>query len=603
MTHDGTPLGATPRDGGCEFLVWAPRASTVSVATERGSVGMTPAERGYFHAFVDGIEPGSLYAYEVHGRERPDPASKLQPQGVHGRSAVVDVGFTWSNATFEPPPLHEWVIYELHVGTFSEAGTFEGAIEHLPDLVQLGVRAVEIMPVAQFPGTRNWGYDGVGLFATAHGYGGPEGLARFVDACHRLGLAVILDVVYNHLGPEGNYLAEFGPYFTETFQTPWGPAMNFAGAGSDEVRRFAIDNACMWLRDYHIDALRLDAVHGIIDPSPTHVLAELHDRVRALSDELGRDKLLIAESDANDPRLIKPRALGGYGLDAVWADDFHHALHVVLTGERNGYYADYAEPEHLRRALEAGFSYQGEYSAFRERRHGGPTDGLDPARFVICAQNHDQVGNRLFGDRLSSLTSAMGQRLAAALLLTSAHVPLLFMGQEYGELRPFQYFVDHSDPGLIQAVREGRKREWASFAWDREPPDPAGAQTYERSTLDRSVLDRMPHAGLLSLYQALIALRRDVTADGPQPLPRPQARLDDARLTIEITEHLTLVANLGPDHAALPIELRWPAWCRLDGDDPRFGGTHARAPGKAPPSLSVDAPQFWFAIFEQERTP
>jgi maltooligosyltrehalose trehalohydrolase len=399
--------------------------------------------------------------------------------------------------------LKDYVIYELHTGTFTREGTFTAAIAQLDRVVDLGITAVELMPVAQFPGTRNWGYDGVLPFAVQNSYGGPQGLRAFIDACHERGLSVVLDVVYNHLGPEGNYLREFGPYFSDVYRTPWGEAINFDGPDSDPVRHYFIENALMWLDDYGVDALRLDAVQAILDCSPFPFLAELAAKVKEVARARDRDLFLIAETDTNDPKLIVPADKGGIGLDAVWADDLHHALHLRLTGETRGYYVDYQTPQTLADALASGFAYTGQYSQFRRRLHGAPPWGIEPEQFVVAAQTHDQVGNRMLGERLSQLTSYSGLKLAAALVLLSSHVPLLFMGEEYGETRPFLYFVSHSDPQLVEAVRRGRKQEFAGFGWNEEPPDPQAEHSFARCILD-------PAAGnpaITDLYRALIGLR------------------------------------------------------------------------------------------------
>jgi maltooligosyltrehalose trehalohydrolase len=399
------------------------------------------------------------------------------------------------------------VLYELHIGTFTPQGTFDAAIERLPHLVALGVDVVELMPVAEFPGKRGWGYDGIFLYAPHHAYGGPDGLKRFVDACHDSGIGVVLDVVYNHLGP-GNRVAELGPYFTSRYATPWGSAMNFDDAGSFEVRRFVIDNALMWMRDYHVDGLRLDAVHAIADASALHILEELSQEVEALSSQLGRQLFLTAESDLNDPRLVRSRDAGGYGLDAVWSDEWHHALHATLTGERSGYYEDFGPVEVLAKALARGWVNEGGWSRFRGRSHGKPATGVD-GKLVIATQTHDQVGNRAVGERLAALMPPGRARIAAALLLTSPFTPMLFQGEEWAASTPFQYFTDHQSEELRRAVREGRRREFAAFGWDpAQVPDPQDPGTFERSVLDWSEPAKPSHGEMLAWYRDLIALRR-----------------------------------------------------------------------------------------------
>ncbi|HEU4580630.1 MAG TPA: malto-oligosyltrehalose trehalohydrolase [Polyangiaceae bacterium] len=430
-------LGASPlRDGRCTFEVWAPQARRVEVKlVDSGRIEvLQPDGRGYFAATLAKVPVGAAYLYRLDGeRERPDPASRQQASGVHGPSQVCDLSaHQWQDSAWRGVPLRDYVIYELHVGTFSRAGTFDGVIPELQRLRALGITALEIMPVAQFPGARNWGYDGVYPFAVQDSYGGAPGLQRLVDACHQAGLAVILDVVYNHLGPEGNYLRDFGPYFTDRYSTPWGAALNFDGADNEGVRRYFIENALHWVEDFHIDALRLDAVHAIIDCSARPFLEELADTVRERGERLGRRPYLIAESDLNDPRLVRPSALGGHGLDAVWSDDFHHAAHSLLTGETSGYYADFGHIEDLARAFQSGMSRPGEYSGYRRRRHGRSGAILAPEQGVVCVQNHDQIGNRLLGERSGTLLNFDQQKLAAAVLCLSPYLPLLFMGEEYG---------------------------------------------------------------------------------------------------------------------------------------------------------------------------
>ena len=422
----------------CRFRVWAPLADTVAVhviAPREKLVPLRREERGYHCGVAEGVEPGSLYFYLLDGeKERPDPASRYQPQGVHGPSQVVDPrAFAWTDRCWFGPARQELIFYEIHVGTFTPAGTFDAIIPYLDEIRELGITAIELMPVAQFPGSRNWGYDGVYPFAVQNSYGGPEGLRRLVDACHRYRLAIFLDVVYNHLGPEGNYLRDFAPYFTDRYRTPWGPALNLDGPGSDEVRRFFTENALYWLTEFHLDGLRLDAIHAIFDFSARHFLEELTDVVHRQAERLGRRVYVIAESDLNDARVIRPRAVGGYGLDAQWSDDFHHSLHALLTGERNGYYQDFGTLAHMARAFRKGYTYTGQYSAYRRRRHGNSTRFCGAQQFVVFAQNHDQVGNRAGGERLGTLVSFAALKLAAGVVLLSPFLPLLFMGEEYGE--------------------------------------------------------------------------------------------------------------------------------------------------------------------------
>lgn len=499
-------------DGYWEFLVWAPLARAVSLHLLRGSgkhVAMEPLADGYYRVTVETLEQGSEYFYQLdEGRELPDPASRFQAQGVHGPSQIVDLrAFKWTDSGWKGPALERSVFYELHVGTYTREGTFDAIIGRLPELARLGVTTIELMPVAQFPGARNWGYDGGYLFAPQNTYGGPESLQRLVNAAHHHGLAMALDVVYNHLGPEGNYLSAYGPYFTDRYQTPWGQAINFDGAGSDEVRRFFIENALYWLEDYHFDALRLDAVHGIFDLSARHLLAELKSETAQLSQRLGRPIHLIAESDLNDARLLHHPERGGYDLDAQWSDDFHHSVHVLLTGETEGYYADFGGIAPLSATLRDGWYYSGQHSKYRNRRHGNFARGISPAKFVVGNQNHDQVGNRAAGERLANLVSFEAQKLAAGITLLSPFVPMLFMGEEYGETAPFQYFTSHGDPALVEAVRRGRREEFAAFGWKGTVPDPQDEETFSRSHLDHSLKERQPNSVLFSLYKELICIR------------------------------------------------------------------------------------------------
>jgi maltooligosyltrehalose trehalohydrolase len=424
---------------------------------------------------------------------------------------VADPRFSWEDGCWCGIPLRDYVIYELHVGTFTPEGTLAAIIPCLDELRELGITAVELMPVAQFPGSRNWGYDGVYPFAVHHSYGGPEGLKRLVNACHQRGLAVILDVVYNHLGPEGNYLANYGPYFTQRYRTPWGPAVNFDGPGSDEVRRFFIHNALFWMSEYHIDALRLDALHAIVDLSPQPFLAELADTVHRARERLNRQVFLMAESDLNDVRLLRSPEVGGHGLDAHWNDDFHHALHTLLTGEQTGYYLDFGRLEQLAKAWREGFIYSGEYSPYRRRRHGSSSREVAAQRWVVFAQNHDQVGNRLGGERLGRLVSLEALKLAAGTVLLSPFIPLVFMGEEYGDPAPFLYFVSHGDPDLIEAVRRGRQEEFAAFQWPGEPPDPQAEETFEQARLDHKLRREGEHKVLLEFYRELLSVRRELT--------------------------------------------------------------------------------------------
>lgn len=500
----------------CEFRIWAPHTDQLAVRLVRPAERLIPLrkdDRGYHSALADQVPRESDYLIQfMGGAERPDPASRWQPEGVHGPSRIVDPSFAWSDSGWFGLALRDYILYELHVGTFSAEGTFDGVIAHLPELKALGITALELMPVAQFPGARNWGYDGAYPFAVQNTYGGPAGLKRLVNAAHQQGLAVVLDVVYNHLGPEGNYLPEFAPYFTFLYRTPWGPAINFDGAYSTEVRRYFIENALYWQTEFHIDALRLDAVHAIRDFSAVPFLEELAETTRRQTETTHRRFHLIAESDLNMARHILPRVLGGYGLDAQWSDDFHHALHVLLTGDRSGYYSDFGGLKLLAKAFRDGYAYSGEYSSYRRQRHGSSARLLGVKQFVICSQNHDQIGNRMMGDRLSASLSPEQLKLAAATVLLSPFLPLLFMGEEYGETAPFQYFVSHSDPALVEAVRKGRREEFQSFHWQGEAPDPQAEETFLRSKLDRSLMKTALHSMLREFYGELIRIRQSTPA-------------------------------------------------------------------------------------------
>ena len=513
-------LGATPLASGTRFEVWAPTASRVEIVPERSGTfdlastahpdvaGMTT-----WVGVGEGIGAGDRYRVRLDGGAAcPDPASRSQPDGVHGPSAVVDPArFEWHDDDWTGVGLADAVLYELHVGSFTPGGTFDDAIAQLARLAELGVTLVEVMPVNAFPGTRNWGYDGVFPSAVQSSYGGPDGLARFVDAAHQHGVGVVLDVVYNHFGPEGNVLPMFGPYFTDAYDTPWGPAVNVAGPGSDGVRRYFIESAVGWIDDFHVDGLRLDAVHAIVDPTARPMVEELVEAVHRAGERNRRTVLVTLESASNDPRLVRTTAEHGWGADAVWNDDVHHALRVALTGEQHEYYAAYEGAPDLAAALEHRWVYRGQYSPTLDRRHGARVDDVDPAHFVVFSTNHDHVGNTPRGERMlhDADTADPRRRLAAAFVLLSPFTPLLFMGEEYGESAPFPYFVDHGDPDLVEAVRRGRRAEFADVDWAGGIADPADPATFSAAMLDPSLADSGSHAGLLAMYTELIRLRRD----------------------------------------------------------------------------------------------
>jgi maltooligosyltrehalose trehalohydrolase len=559
------------------FRVWAPEPERVEVVAGDRRYPMKRAERGWWEAADAPTVTGTRYGFSVDGGDvRPDPRSPSQPEGVLGLSEVVDhAAHRWRDRAWRGRSLEGSVLYELHVGTFSAAGTFDGVIEHLPHLVELGVDAVEIMPVAEFAGERGWGYDGVDLFAPHHSYGGPAGLKRLVDACHVAGLAVLLDVVYNHLGPVGNFLSEFGPYFSRRHSTAWGPALNFDGAGSDEVRRLIVDNALMWLRDYHFDGLRLDAVHAIVDESPVHILEQLEEEVEALGEQLHRNVFLVAESDSNDPRLVRRRDAGGYGMEAVWSDDWHHAVHAALTRERTGYYVDFGSPGHLAKALRQAWVYDGVWSEHRQRTRGRHATGVPSHRFVIAVQNHDQVGNRARGDRLGSLVDETRLAAAAALLLTSPFTPMLFQGEEWAAGTPFQYFTDFADRELGDAVREGRSREFAAFDGPNrdEVPDPQDPITFEHSRLDWRELGETTHRNVFEWYRALISLRRRLPKPGDAAgAPGVMVEIDDAlgRIVFE-REGVSVRVNLGEEDWNVVIPVGFKLALASDLVDPSRG--------------------------------
>ncbi|RMH31505.1 MAG: malto-oligosyltrehalose trehalohydrolase [Nitrospirae bacterium] len=591
-------LGATWIDAETvRFRVWSPYAESVAVRvlTERlDIVPLTRQDFDYWEGTVSGLRPGMRYRYVLNqSLERPDPASRWQPDGVHGPSAIVKLDeLLWTDRHWTGFPLESYIIYELHTGTFTPEGTFEAIIPRLPYLRdEVGITAIELMPVGQFPGARNWGYDGTYLFAPQSTYGGPSGLQRLVDACHAHGLAVVLDVVYNHLGPEGNYLGDFGPYFTDRYRTPWGNAINYDGPDSDQVRDFVISNAIYWIREYHIDALRLDAIHGIFDFSAKHILQELGEAVHTEATRLGRQVHVIAESDLNDSRIITSIRKGGYGLDGQWNDDFHHALHCLLTGERQGYYQDFGKLEHLAMAYRDRFVYTGQYSPFRRRRHGNSAKHCAPSQFVVCAQNHDQIGNRAQGDRHSQLISFEALKVAQLAVLCAPYLPLLFMGEEYGETAPFLYFIDHGDPQLIEAVRQGRLREFAAFGWENVP-DPYDITSFERSRLNPRLDTDPQQRALLNWCQVLIRHRKSMPSLGTaRPSDTVRVRLYRRQKVITLyrqarhREAALIVFGFDPQPQSLTIREPKGTWiCLLDSQDGQFGGTEEV---RAPQSLRI----------------
>jgi maltooligosyltrehalose trehalohydrolase len=539
------------------FRVWAPRPTRVELDLAGTRTPMTADGGGWWRADVSGAGPGSDYAFVLDGGEpRPDPRSAWQPHGVHGPSRLVDHGaFRWTDGGWRGVPLAGAVLYELHVGTFTAEGTFDAAIERLDHLVDLGISAVELLPCNAFDGRWGWGYDGVAWYAVHEPYGGPDGLKRFVDACHARGLGVVMDVVYNHLGPAGNYLPEFGPYLTDAHTTPWGPAVNLDMPGSDEVRRYILDNALMWLRDYHVDGLRLDAVQAFVDERATHLLEELSAEVEELGAQLRKPLWLVAESDLNDPRVVTSREAGGYGIDGQWADDVHHALHANLTGETAGYYADFLGLPALAKVLSQVFLHDGDWSSFRGRSHGRPVPATIPGdRFVVYLQDHDQVGNRATGDRIAATLSDGLLMVGAALVLTSPYTPMLWMGEEWGARTPWQFFSDHAG-ALGEAVRRGRQAEFAAHGWATDDvPDPQAPATFEASKLDWKEPASERGARLLAWTRDLIALRRSrlELSDGRR-LAVEVTYDEDARWIVVRRGSIAVVCNLAPGRQEVPV--------------------------------------------------
>jgi maltooligosyltrehalose trehalohydrolase len=588
MRTGATYLG----NGKCRFVVWAPLLDQINlklIEPQERSLPLAKDDRGYWQVDAEGVFPGARYLYAVgEGVERPDPASSFQPDGVHGPSSVIDHrDFDWRDGDWPGMPLAEMIIYELHVGTFTPEGTFDAIIGRLDELCRLGVNALEIMPVAQFPGGRNWGYDGVYPYAAQNSYGGPDGLKRLVDACHRRRVAVILDVVYNHLGPEGNYLCGYAPYFTEKYKTPWGNALNFDGPYSYGVRDYFIENALHWLEHYHIDGLRLDATHAILDHGAKHFLQELAEAVAGCSDRLGKTHCLIAESDLNDKRITAPIDAGGYGMDGQWCDDFHHSLRTLLTGEGQGYYEDYGRIEHLAKAYGEGFVYSWQYSSHRKCMHGSSSKDTPARCFVVFSQNHDQVGNRMLGERLSALTPFEAQKLAACAVLLSPYVPLLFMGEEYGEEAPFLYFISHEDEALVAAVREGRKAEFAAFKWQGDPPDPQSRLTFQRSKPNWEARRDEKHKLMFAFYASLLRLRKTVPALARLGKENLEARALSSDVLLvrrwDADSQVACLMNFAAEAVQVEAGFSEGLWEKLmDSADEAWGGPGAAVPQGVP---------------------
>lgn len=603
-------------NGECEFTVWAPVPHAVSVQIlepQAQTVPLKPLADGYWQAIASDVSPHALYKLVLNDQvTHPDPASRYQPEGVHGASQVVDPKIEWTDADWKGIPLESMIIYELHVGTFTPEGTFTAIIPRLKDLQETGINAIEIMPIAQFPGDknvepevtyRNWGYDGVYPFAVQNSYGTPEDLMQLVDACHQHGIAVVLDVVYNHFGPEGNYSSEFAPYFTQTYKTPWGSAMNFDDAHSQGVRNYFIENALYWLREFHIDALRLDAIQAIYDLGAKHFLRELAETVDVVSQETGKKLYLIAESDMNNPLIIRPPELSGYGLDAQWSDDFHHALHALITGDRQGYYQDFGRCSDLAKSYEDTFVYDWRYAPHRKRFHGISCRDRAPSQFVVCIQNHDQIGNQMMGDRLWQRVSFEGCKLAAAAVLLSPNIPLLFMGEEYGETAPFLYFVSHSNMELIQAVRQGRREEFEAFHYDGEPPDPEAVETFSKCKLNWNLRQEGLHQVLLNWYRHLIHLRQTHPVLLKCDRTCIQAAADDDKQIVILRRwcesgELIIAMNFNSATATISLPTRSPANKFLDSTDKQWSGSGSHAPDSLSPNQEITLQPTSLLIYE-----
>lgn len=577
------------RKGIAEILLWAPLARNMELLLSgKGTrIPMHQAEYGYWTLTSDELKVGDRYRFVMDSNEYPDPASLSQPEGVHGPSQALDINsFGWTDGQWNNLALEEYILYELHIGTFTPEGTFAALEQKLDYLKELGITAIELMPLAQFPGNRNWGYDGVYPFAVQSSYGGARALKQLVNACHQKGLAVVLDVVYNHLGPEGNYLSSFAPYFTDKYHTPWGNAINFDDAWCDGVRHYYIENALMWFRDFHIDALRLDAVHAIKDFSPVHILQEIKQHTDALMQATGRTHYLIVELDLNDNRFINPLSRGGYGMDAQWVDEFHHALRVAAGEEQTGYYSDFNGIEHLAKAYRDAYVYDGQYSPHRKKSFGVRAEHNGGKQFVVFSQNHDQVGNRLLGERTSLLVSFEMQKLLAGAVLVSPYLPMLYMGEEWSEPAPFLYFVSHTDPDLIEAVRKGRKEEFAAFHLEAEAPDPESEDTFLKSKLQWQLLNKEPHSTMHRYYQALIALRKKLPALCGLNRQALEVSASSAGQTLLLHrwsggQHLFCAMNFSKEARSVAMPLNAGQWRKVfDSAHPNWKG-----PASAPDTL------------------
>lgn len=603
-------LGAYPVENECFFCVWAPKADSVAVHLVSPQDKLFPlikGKRGYYFGKIAGVGHGSKYFFLLDKKiDRPDPASRYQPDGVHGPSEVVNTFLRqWSDKCWSGPKKRDLILYELHVGTYTASGTLEALTPCLDRLIDLGITAIELMPVGQFPGRRNWGYDVAYPYAVQNSYGGPESLQKMVDACHGKGLAVVLDAVYNHFGPEGNYLVDFGNYFTERYHTPWGPAINFDGPGSDEVKRFYIENALMWINEFHVDGLRLDAIHAIEDRSAIPFLEELAEVIHRQADRLGRRIYVFAESDLNDDRVIRPRTLGGFGLDAQWSDDFHHSLQTLVTGEQKDYYRDFGTMEHIARSFRTGYTYTGQYSAFRQRRHGRTPVLPDASKFIVFAQNHDQVGNQGHSKRTGAAVSFGALKIIAGVVILAPFLPLLFMGEEYGETAPFHFFTDYSDPVLADAVFKGRKKE---IGEENGVPNPQDAATFFMSHLDQRLSGRERNNILFEFYRNLILLRKELPSLNESNLQDQEIITFEKERMLYIrrwhgSSEICTVFTFSEKSVAADLPLPPAQWlCRLDAADKRWHGDGSTVPAilSSNGEVSFCLPPWACILYEKE---
>jgi maltooligosyltrehalose trehalohydrolase len=609
MKAINTRPGITLKGTEATVLLWAPKAKSVSLILEDGgeTLPLSAEEYGYWSLTTNKLRDGSRYKFVLDDKDPlPDPASLSQPEGVHGVSEVVDLNaISWTDANWNNVPLQDYILYELHTGTFTPESNFAGIESKLDYLVSLGITAIEIMPVAQFPGNRNWGYDGVFPYAVQNSYGGPKGLQKLVDACHQKGLAVVLDVVYNHLGPEGNYFNEYGHYFTDKYNTPWGNAINFDDAGCDAVREYFIENVIMWFRDFHIDALRMDAVHAIKDFSPQHILSEIKSRVNELMAETGRQHYLIVELDLNDNRFINPQEKAGFGMDSQWIDEFHHALRITAGGEQTGYYSDFNGIADLAKSYNDAYVYDGQYSPHREKKFGVKATDNPGQQFIVFSQNHDQVGNRMLGERSSELFSFEMQKLLAGAVLTAPYLPMLFMGEEYSEPHRFLYFVSHTDPELAEAVRKGRKAEFAAFHAQGEAPDPVAEETFVDSQLQWDLPNQQPHQTMLNFYRELIALRKNLPALHQLDRSRLKADADTEQKTLLLhrkhhAQEAVILMNFSDNIQGVNLPDTASYWNKqFDSADVQWNGPQAAANSVASGQTVQLQPQS-FLIFINE---